>query len=261
MILTERMVVIHWQGGSTEDWCGRVANEAGKITRHRATQAEEDGTSMTVKRMGRRLLVLLAMLLLSAGATLEAFRKVGHWLVVDDTLQPARAIVVLSGLVPYRAMEAAEIFRQGWAPEVWLFKDEPRGADQAFARLGIHHVTEEEYDQQILERLGVPETAIRLLDPPATNTVNEFELLREELRRQGGNSVIIVTSPLHTRRSKRIWRIVVGDHPQAILRYDASEPSYPDHWWRATSDVEAVVHDLLGLFNTYLGFWVNPGKG
>ncbi len=26
------------------------------------------------------------------------------------------------------------------------------------------------------------------------------------------------------------------------------------------SDVEAVVHELLGLINAYLGFWVKPGK-
>jgi uncharacterized SAM-binding protein YcdF (DUF218 family) len=149
-------------------------------------------------RHSRRLLIVLAVLAVLTGAAFWAFRKVGRWLVVDDNLQPARAIVVLSGLVPYRAMEAAEIYRQGWAPEVWLFQDDPRGADGVFASLGIHHVTEEEYDQQVLERLGVPKAAIRLLDPPATNTENEFELLREELRRRGGDRVILVTSPVHT---------------------------------------------------------------
>jgi uncharacterized SAM-binding protein YcdF (DUF218 family) len=179
-------------------------------------------------------------------------------LVVEDTLQRASAIVVLSGVLPYRAMEAAEIYRQGWAREVWLFKDDPRGTHQAFARLGIHHATEEEYDQEVLERLGVPHTAIRVLDPPTTNTRNEFELLREELRRQGGERIILVTSPLHTRRSKAIWRLVVGDHPQAILRYDSSEPTDPGHWWRATTDVQDVEHEVLGLINAYLGFAVGP---
>ena len=91
-------------------------------------------------------------------------------------------------------MEAAEIYRQGWAPEIWLFKDDPVGTNKAFASLRIHHVTEEEYDQQVLERLGVPKSAIRILGPPATNTEDEFGLLREELHRQGGNRVILVTS-------------------------------------------------------------------
>jgi hypothetical protein len=91
-------------------------------------------------------------------------------------------------------MKAAEIYRQGWAPETWLFKDDPRKAAEAFASLGIHHVTEEEYDQQVLERLGVPKAATRLLYPPATNTEDEFGLLRAELHWQDGDSVILVTS-------------------------------------------------------------------
>lgn len=213
---------------------------------------------VTVKPLGQRLLMAVAVLALLAGAAFWAFRKVGRWLVVEDSLERARAIVVLSGLLPYRAMEAAEIYRRGWAPEVWLFKDDPRGAEKAFARLGIHHISEQEYDQQVLERLGVPETAIRILDPPATNTASEAALIAGELRHQGGDCVILVTSPLHTRRAKAIWQRAVGNYPRAIFRYDSSEPSDPDHWWRATQDVEAVVHELLGLINAHLGFVAEP---
>lgn len=210
--------------------------------------------------MGRRLLILMVMVTLMAGAAFWAFRKVGRWLVDPDPLQHARAIVVLSGRLPYRAMEAAEIYRQGWAPEVWLYQDAPDVADAALAKLGIRHPSEAEYDQQVLERLGIPKGAIRILEPPTTNTVSEATLVAEELRRQGGDTAILVTSPLHTRRAKAIWHIVVGGHPQAILRYDSSEPCDPDHWWRATEDVQAVVHELLGLVNTYLGFVTKPRK-
>jgi uncharacterized SAM-binding protein YcdF (DUF218 family) len=214
---------------------------------------------ISIKRIGLRPLIFLAVLLILAGAGCWSFRRVGRWLVVEDPLERARAIVVLSGLLPYRAMASAEIYRQGWASEVWLFRDAPRGADEAFARLGIHHPTEEEYDHQVLERLGVPNEAIRVLEPPATNTLSETMLVAMELRRQGGDRVILVTSPLHTRRTKAIWRRVAGDHPRAIVRFDFSEPSDPDHWWRATQDVEAVVHELLGLVNTKLGFVAKPG--
>ena len=137
---------------------------------------------------------------------------------------------------------------------------DPRGADEAFASPGIHHVTEEEYDTQALERLGVPCSAIRVLDLPTTNTKNEFEVLREELRRKGGDKVILVTSPVHTRRVKAIWARVVGSHPQAIVRHDNLEPTDPEHWWRTTQDVQDVVHEILGLINTSLGFVVKPGR-
>ena len=84
---------------------------------------------MGVKRVRRLALASLVVLGFLAAATVWAFRNLGRWLVVDDTLQPARAIVVLSGLIPFRAMEAAEIYCQGRAPEIWMFKDDPAGAN------------------------------------------------------------------------------------------------------------------------------------
>lgn len=213
-----------------------------------------------IKRAGRKLLYGLLLLVVLAAAGFWAFRNLGRWLVIDDPLQPARAIVVLSGVVPYRAMEAAAIYKQGWAPEIWLFRDDPSGAYEACAALGIHHVTEEEYDEQVLEHLGVPRAAIHIFDRPSTDTLNEFELLRDELRTRGGDKIIVVTSPVHTRRARIIWRTVIGNQAQAIVRYDTSEPTDPAHWWRTTADIQYVVHEVLGLIDCYLGFAVGPGK-
>jgi uncharacterized SAM-binding protein YcdF (DUF218 family) len=216
---------------------------------------------MTVKRVGRRLLIVLVVLTFLAGGACWALRNVGRWLIVNDPLQPARAIVVLNGLLPYRAMEAAEIYRQGWAPEVWLFQDNPSGAEEAaFSSLGIHYITEAEYDQQVLQRLGVPGKAIRVLEPPTTNTTDQEQQIAVELRRVGGDKIILLTPPLHTGRTKSIWHIVAGDHREGIVRYNTSEPTDPAHWWRTTQDVEAVVHEVLGLINVWLGVAAKPLK-
>jgi len=214
---------------------------------------------MPIEHMGKRVFGTLFVLLIIGSAALWAFRNVGRLLVVEDPLQHARAIVILSGVPPYRAMEAAKIYRQGWAKEVWLFRDDLRGADKAFAALGIHYISEEEYDQQVLEHLGVPKAAIRILEPSTTNTASEFRQIGWELQKQAGAKVILVTSPVHTRRSRLIWHLVVGDRHQAILRHDDAEPTDPHHWWRTTKDVEAVEHEVLGLIDARLGFAVKPG--
>jgi hypothetical protein len=65
---------------------------------------------------------------------------------------------------------------------------------------------------------------------------------------------------VHTRRSRAIWRAEVGNHPHAIVRHDASEPGDPLQWWRATTDVQDVVHEILGLINSYMGFVVKPAR-
>ncbi|MGA2606142.1 MAG: YdcF family protein [Terriglobia bacterium] len=214
---------------------------------------------MRVKGVGRRLLIVLAVLAVLIGTAFWAFRNVGRWLVVDDTLQPARAILVLSDSTPYRAMEAANIYRQGLAPEIWLTRDYDNENDNPFARLGIHHISEEDYNQQVLERLRVPTAAVRLLDLPATNTTDEEQLFAKELRRVGGDRIILVTSPVHTRRVKTLWHILVGNHPEAIVRYSAYEPFDPAHWWRATKD-DDVGHEVSGLLNARNGFVAKPRK-
>jgi uncharacterized SAM-binding protein YcdF (DUF218 family) len=214
---------------------------------------------MRTQRIARRLLLLMLILVLLAGAAFWTLRNLGGWLVRPDPLQRARAVVVLSGSTPFRAMEAAEIYREGWVPEVWLLRDEPTGADEEFAKLGITHFNEHDYDQQVLEKLGVPKQAIRVLDSSTTNTLSEIRLVAKELRKLGADKVILVTSPVHTRRSKLIWHKVVGDSPNALLRYDAGEMGDPNHWWRDTEDVQDVEHEVLGLIDAYLGFAVKHG--
>ncbi|MGO8788314.1 MAG: YdcF family protein [Terriglobia bacterium] len=213
---------------------------------------------MTAHGIGQRLLMILVVLALLAGAAFWALRNVGRWLVDPDPLQHARAIVVLSGKTPFRAMEAAQIYRQNWAPEVWLLRDETADADATFAKLGIPHPSEQEYDRMVLERLGVPQKAIRILEPATSNTVSEIVRIADELRQRGGDTVILVTSPVHTRRSKFIWHMVVGNFPHAVLRSDSSEPCDPDHWWRSTGDIQDVEHEVLGLIDARLGFVAKP---
>ena len=135
-----------------------------------------------------------------------------RWLVAADALQHARAIAVLGGEVPFRAMEAADLYRQAWAPEVWLLRDKTDDADETFTKFGISHPSEQDYVQKVLERLGVPKEALRVLKRPTTNTVSEIRLIADEVRRQGGDKAILVTSPVQTRRFKVIWHIIAGDH-------------------------------------------------
>jgi len=193
------------------------------------------------------LLIVVVILLLAA-------TRVGDWLVVQDPLQPASAIVVLGGQVPFRAMEAAAIYRQGWAHEVWLTQRVVHPEDIALKRLGISALTEDTYSEQVLERLGVPAGAIRRLDERVQNTADEVRLIDNEMRRISGSRVIIVTSKVHTRRVKVIWKMLNRGGPIAIVRFATSDPSDPDHWWHDTGNAMAVSREVFGLLNAWAGF-------
>jgi hypothetical protein len=73
---------------------------------------------------------------------------IGHWLLVDDPLEPAKAVVVFGGHVPFRAMEAADIFRKGLATEVWLTQGALHAEENEMIKLGVHVIPEHEYSRQ-----------------------------------------------------------------------------------------------------------------
>jgi uncharacterized SAM-binding protein YcdF (DUF218 family) len=206
----------------------------------------------------RCLLALVLPVVLLAALGYWAVKRVGGWLVVADPLQHARAIVVLSGGAPFRAMGAADVYHQGWAPEVWITSADDRETTEAYERLTVPYIPDREYSRQVLEKLGVPAGSIRMLPAPIHNTDEEVRVIGDTLRQVGGNSVIIVTSPPHTRRVKTIWRIELGDRKHAIVRYDTYEHYDPDHWWRITNEGDDVVHEVLGLLNAQMGFVAKP---
>jgi uncharacterized SAM-binding protein YcdF (DUF218 family) len=179
---------------------------------------------------------------------------IAHWLVVADPLRPAAPIVVLGGGVPFRAMEAAALDQQGWAPQVWVIRGEAPAAEAALARLGIQVIGEETYNRQVLEQIGVPSAAIHILPEGVQSTVAEVQLIARELRRIGGDRAILVTSKPHTRRVRATWRALVGDAPQAAVRYTTEEPYHPTRWWRQASDALAVSREVFGLLNVWAGF-------
>ena len=209
----------------------------------------------------RRALVLLVILALLAVLLPWGASGVGHWLVVADPLEPGRAIVVLSGRVPFRAVEAASIYRAGWAPEVWLTKEARAPEELALGRLGIEVVRGEAYNRAVLERLGVPASAIRLLDDSVWNTTDEMRLVARELAAGGPGGVILVTSKTHSRRVRATWSAVVGSSPRATVRYASEEPFDNGQWWRHTRDTLDVSREVFGLMNVWAGFPVRPDRG
>lgn len=187
-------------------------------------------------------------------------RGVGYWLVVSDPLQPAQAVVVLAGDFPFRATEAAALHRRGLAPRVWLLRSGDPARDAALARLGWQPDGEEVADQRLLQQLGVPGSAIRVLDGRVQNTREEMERVWQELDRMGGGAVIVVTSKPHTRRVRATWRAVVGQRGRIIVRHPQDDPFDAGAWWRSTRDALAVSREVLGLLNVSAGFPVGSSR-
>ncbi len=209
-----------------------------------------------LRRPAGRILWTAGALLLAAIAA----RFAGAWLVVSDPLQPARAVVVLGGQMPFRAMEATAVYKQGWTTEVWITPGRATVEDEALARLGIDKPSESAYSRLVLERLGVPHDAIRSLAGSNRNTADEVRSIARELRATDSHRVILVTSKYHGRRVKMLWRVLVGSEPEAILRYTPEDPFEPNRWWRTSEDAMAVSREWFGIFNALAGFPVRSER-
>ena len=202
----------------------------------------------------RSWLIIAAVALICITGVVVAFLEAGAWLITEDTLQHSRAIVVFGGKVPFRAMEAARLYKEGWAEEVWVTQGGLHSDDVAFAKLGIDATPEHIYSRMVLERLGVPLAAIRILPGNNANTAEEVRSVAREVNQAHADSVILVTSSYHTRRVKVLWKKQTGARPQAVVRYTRDEPFEPRAWWRDSTDAMAVVHEWFGLLNAWTGF-------
>jgi uncharacterized SAM-binding protein YcdF (DUF218 family) len=209
------------------------------------------GSAPHKPRARRNTLVSASVVILLSIAILLAFLQAGSWLVREDPLEPAKAIVILSGGLPERALAAAQIYSGGFAKEVWLTK--PLQPSAAMQELQLPYAGEEEYSRMVLISKGVPNSAIRILQPKILNTADELHAVSGALGTQPA-VVIVVTSKAHTRRVHALWNRILDTHRARLLVRAAPEDYFdPPHWWRTSNDALTVVREYLGLMNVWAG--------
>jgi len=220
--------------------------------------ATPDNRAAIPPRRSRVLPILSAVGGAGLFLALVIFFGVGRWLVVEDRLGKASAIVVLSGAMPVRATEAAKLYREGYAPEVWLtHSTEPA---ETLEEMGIPFVGEDQYNTLVLIHEGVPAEAIHVLESPIVNTADEIKVATSALARANGDAVILVTTKVHTRRVRLLWRRLAPGQGRVIVRAASGDPFDPGHWWRNTSDALDVVREVLGILNAWAGLPLHPAR-
>lgn len=200
----------------------------------------------------RRFTIIALLLLVAAGV--YAFVNLGRWLDAEDPLAKADAIVVLSGTLAERPLEAADLYDAGYAPRILVTRGLSDKAMRVAAERGAAVPSEAELGRQILLKLGVPETALIIPDRIHDNTAQEAQTLRLVAARYGWHRVIVVSSKYHLRRVKfALSRELKGMPLEVILRGSRYDESTPERWWTRRSDIRWLLSEVPKLAAYSLG--------
>jgi uncharacterized SAM-binding protein YcdF (DUF218 family) len=218
--------------------------------------------------MAPRLLVVglpavIAAAALGYAARRPALTALGSFLVVRDAARPADAIVVLSGSLPDRMLEAVDLYQAHLAPRIILTRG-PVLAGLAVLRQRGGNVPEpHEENLMIAQQLGVPAAAIALIPTPVSSTIAEAQVVVDYLDAQGLKSILLVTSKTHARRAGMTFRHVAGDSVQIAVCPSPYDPFTAETWWRERGVVRRVVTEYAKLLNfVFVDRWrTRPASG
>jgi uncharacterized SAM-binding protein YcdF (DUF218 family) len=204
----------------------------------------------------RRFLVRL--LLVCCGASLlftaAACPYAGHYLIVEDALEPSDAIVVLAGARAERWLEAVDLYRERMAPRIVLSPGMVEPAERRLRGMGIRLPSEAELARDAIVQLGVPASAVTVLPSPVDNTADEAAQTRAVALAHGWTSLIITTSKYHSRRTRYAFRREFSGTPVRVhIRASRYDEVSPDGWWKHRRDVRYVVSELQKLAAYRLG--------
>ncbi|MBI4385789.1 MAG: YdcF family protein [Elusimicrobia bacterium] len=204
--------------------------------------------------VSRLLLVLAAAAAVAAGWIFW----ITWWMDFSQEPAPSDLMVVLAGNYS-RGIHAADLYRRGYAPEVWISRPMPQADTELVRRLGIPYPREDDVTREVLAKRGVPREKIRIYGDGVNGTLEEARALQAALAKYPpGNAhpealkILIVTSRPHARRSRRIFQRFF---PQKNIRVSANayEP-FDRRWWThkelalyAVLETAKVLYYLAGI--------------
>ena len=176
-------------------------------------------------------------------------------LIVEKPLERADALLVLGGSSTYveRTRKAAEIYRSGVAPKIFLTDDGERGG---WSRAEKRNLAFVELARDSLISGGVPANNIEIIKPQVSGTIDEARALLNRSQTDNLHGVLLITSAYHTRRALRTFEKQFADRGVKTELGIAAAPTGeqtppPNYWWLSRRGWNLVAGEYLKL----AGYW------
>ena len=208
-----------------------------------------DASGAGPKRWTRNALVMslaVAAVLGMAVCRGPILRTMGATLVAQDPLSPADVIVVAIDAGAAGILETADLVHAGIAKRVAVFAQAPDAVDTEFVRRGFKYEDKAVMWRRMLATLGV--TNVEQIPVPANSTEAEGLLLPGWCEEHHLHSIIVVTTPDHSRRVRRVLgRAMKGRATRVIVRPARVSSFDPKNWWRSRGGLRTGIVELEKL--------------
>ncbi len=175
-------------------------------------------------------------------------------LIIEKPLKNADAILVLSGSSSYveRTHHAAASFKKGIGDRVYLTND---GEFAGWSRYEERNPPFVQLAKKELIAQGVPEERIEILSPNVTGTIYEARILKAKAARENLKSILLVTSPYHTKRAHWTFVRVIADKNVKIGIISPStgeQTPPPGSWWLSLRGWRVVAAEYV----KFIVYWL-----
>ncbi len=185
--------------------------------------------------------IIFAVMLVAVITHRPWLEGIARFLIVEDELSPADAIVVLGGGGTERVRHSVKLYQSGHSAQIIMtgMTQSIPGVTTTWARFAMQEAVS----------LAAPEDAI-ILEEKATNTSENAEYVKEIMIDRNLKSAIIVSSPYHMRRARMIFRKEFEDREDISLQFSSVEDSNfkVQGWWTRKKDFRRVAREYRTLF-------------
>ncbi len=213
-----------------------------------------------------RLLLLLALLVVGAlllfGYRRPLLHQVGAYLIVEEPLEPADLLVVISGTLP-EIHYGLDLYHKGYAKKILFLGHFP--VELAVISKEPFEVMEKPWDEiaaHMAIQAGVPADALLFSDAFDNSTYARVVSLVRTAQANDQRSLIIVTSPTHSRRVGLSARHILQGAPPTFRLAPTPQRYYPepyrfnlDTWWLDENHPKMLFDEYTKL--AY--YWLNYG--
>jgi len=134
------------------------------------------------------------------------------------------------------------------APRIFIAREPIPDGLETLKQKGIAYPESVDLVMMIFKGLGVPETAVIRGDRPVQSTFEEAERVGALIKEKKYRSLILVTSPTHSRRAWLTFRQVIPDKDFRITVIPTPYSKFrAEDWWKTRRYVRELILEYQKL--------------